>query len=100
MNSDIQAPSIPSLLRALDESDASLFSVNRLLGFQVRNSNDQKVGKVEDVILNPETGALSYVIVRTGGLLGFGKKCFVVSWTALSLDRRSNRFVLYGDLTR
>ena len=48
------------------------WSVQRqLLGQSVYNDKDEKIGKIEDIILNKERSA-SYGIVSTGGFLGLG----------------------------
>ncbi|MFW5834889.1 MAG: PRC-barrel domain-containing protein, partial [Pseudomonadota bacterium] len=40
---------------------------------QIRNIEDNYIGTVDDVVLHPETGEISYVIVAHGGFLVVGK---------------------------
>src|SRR5215470_19371161 len=48
------------------------WSVQRqLIGQSVYNDKDEKIGKIEDIILNKDRSA-SYGIVSTGGFLGIG----------------------------
>ncbi len=49
-----------------------------VIGMEVRNLSDEKLGKVEDVIVNLGAGRASYVILSTGGLFGLGDKLIVV----------------------
>lgn len=44
---------------------------HKLLGEDVYNDKDEKVGKIEDIIITPERNA-SYAIVSSGGFLGIG----------------------------
>ncbi|MCD6048709.1 MAG: PRC-barrel [Verrucomicrobia bacterium] len=49
-----------------------------VIGMEVRNLADEKLGKVEDVIVNLGAGRASYVILSTGGVFGLGDKLIVV----------------------
>ncbi len=44
---------------------------HKLLGEAVYNDKDERVGKIEDIIITPERNA-SYAIVSSGGFLGIG----------------------------
>jgi sporulation protein YlmC with PRC-barrel domain len=39
-----------------------------LIGMQIRNQQDQKLGKVKDVVLDLQSGRVAYVVLSTGGL--------------------------------
>jgi len=70
------------------------WSVQRqLLGQPVYNDKDEKIGKIEDIILNKERTA-SYGIVSTGGFLGLG--AHDVAIPSKQLDLKNNRLVLSG----
>jgi len=45
---------------------------SKLIGMQVRNSQDEKVGKVEDLVVSLESSRVHEVIVAAGGFLGLG----------------------------
>jgi sporulation protein YlmC with PRC-barrel domain len=70
------------------------WSVQRqLLGQPVYNDKDEKIGKIEDIILNKERSA-SYGIVSTGGFLGLGAHDVAVRANELQL--KNERLVLPG----
>ncbi len=70
------------------------WSVQRqLLGQSVYNDKDEKIGKIEDIILNKERSA-SYGIVSTGGFLGIG--AHDVAIPAKQLELKNARLVLPG----
>jgi hypothetical protein len=70
------------------------WSVQRqLLGQSVYNDKDEKIGKIEDIILNKERSA-SYGIVSTGGFLGLG--AHDVAIPAKQLELKNARLVLPG----
>ncbi len=97
MSSDTRTLSLSALCRGLEGTGAEFLSINRLLGFAVRNYRDERLGHVEDVIVDPGSGKIGYIVVCSGGWLGIGKTCSFFSWSDLSLDLRSNRLMLNAD---
>jgi hypothetical protein len=45
-------------------------------------------------VLNSETGSPHYVVVSSGGFLGFGERLHAVPWNALSMDTANQWFML------
>jgi sporulation protein YlmC with PRC-barrel domain len=66
---------------------------DQLLGQSVYNDKEEKIGKIEDIILNKERTA-SYGIVSTGGFLGIG--AHDVAIPAKQLQLKNDRLVLPG----
>jgi sporulation protein YlmC with PRC-barrel domain len=65
----------------------------QLLGQPVYNDKNERVGKVEDIIITPERAA-SYAIVSTGGFLGIG--AHDVAIPAGQIQMNKDRLVLPG----
>lgn len=57
-----------------------------LLGATVKNYQDEKLGKVEDVAVDVETGRIIQVIVSTGGFIGIGDTLSAVPPGSLHYD--------------
>ena len=54
---------------------------NKLIGKEVLSSDNQKVGKLENFIVDLDTGKILYAVVGNGGILGAGqKKIAVAPW--------------------
>ena len=49
-------------------------STEDMIGRDVYGNNDQDLGEVSDVILDPETKQIRKLVVGTGGFLGIGEK--------------------------
>lgn len=49
------------------------YRVSKLIGQTVYNDQQQKIGKIGDLIVRPD-GALSFAIVDVGGFLGMGSR--------------------------
>ncbi|WP_222183658.1 PRC-barrel domain-containing protein [Geminicoccus harenae] len=68
--------------RPINEVTSSVQADN-LVGTDVRNAQDENLGQVDDIVLDPQTGQIRYVVVATGGFLGLGTRDVVVPWNQL-----------------
>jgi sporulation protein YlmC with PRC-barrel domain len=59
---------------------------SKLMGASVKNLQDQKLGKVENFILDLPSGRIVAVIISSGGFLGMGNELSAVPPTALRLN--------------
>lgn len=65
-----------------------------LVGMEVVAMNGEKVGVVENVLVDEATGITTDIVIRTGGILGFGADHYVVPWDRLQADAGRNQVVL------
>ncbi|HSK47836.1 MAG TPA: PRC-barrel domain-containing protein [Coriobacteriia bacterium] len=77
-----------------------VLSTSTLAGDEVRNFNDEKLGKIEDFMLDLQKGCISYAVLSFGGLLGMGEKLFAVPWKALTVDTQNHCFRMDMDKRR
>lgn len=54
-----------------------------LIGSDIRNLKDERLGEIEDLVLNPKERNILYVLVSRGGALGFGEKLVAIRWSDL-----------------
>lgn len=96
-HSTAQAPAVPIAGRAplgvtVIEMEAVVigWSAKRdLLGKAVVNEKNEKIGKVDDLILSPSkagTPAASFAIIGVGGFLGIGKRDVAIPTEQLKLQ--------------
>jgi sporulation protein YlmC with PRC-barrel domain len=71
--------------RKKDQSNAMAVKVSDLIGVAVYNANNEDLGKIEDLVINPSSGKIRYSVLSFGGFLGMGDKLFAVPWTDLKL---------------
>ena len=67
---------------------------------KVVNSKGEKLGEIEDIMLDVRGGRIAYAVLAVGGLLGIGEKFFAIPWRALTLDTDNKQFILDVDLDR
>ncbi len=65
-----------------------------LTGNEVRNTADQKLGKIQEIMLDVPAGRIAYAVLSRGGILGVGDKLFAIPWSALTLDTVQKCFLL------
>ena len=75
-------------------------SATTLIGDPVVNRNGENLGKIEDLMIEPERSRVSYAVLSFGGFLGMGNKLFAVPLQAMELSRADKRFVLDVDKER
>ena len=69
-------------------------SIDDLDGADVRNPQDERLGSVNDLVLNPNTGAVSHVVIARGGFLGIGRDYIAVPWQHFRATPGLNALVL------
>jgi hypothetical protein len=60
----------------------------------------EDLGKVSEIMLDVQSGCVSYVVLSHGGVLGMGDKLFAIPWSSMSLDMENHEFVLDMSLER
>ncbi len=73
---------------------SGLLSAGSLIGDEVTNSKDEKLGKIEEIMLDIQRGKVGYAVLASGGFLGIGDRLHAVPWDALQIDTRNKRFIL------
>ena len=56
-----------------DRTLGQLERANKLIGTQVQSSDNQKLGKIDNLIVDLESGRILYVAVGSGGIAGVGE---------------------------
>ena len=72
----------------------SLISADRVEGTTVYNTDGEKLGHVEDVMLHKLSGKVAYAVVSCGGFLGVGEKYLPMPWSLLSYDTQKDGYVV------
>lgn len=72
----------------------ALMGADTLLGNDVYNLQDEKLGDIKEFMIHMASGKVAYAVLSFGGILGLGDKLFAVPWGALKLDTVNERFTL------
>jgi sporulation protein YlmC with PRC-barrel domain len=77
-----------------DKKFRRVLSADTLTGDTVRNSADENLGKIDDIMIDIPSGRVAYAVLSFGGVLGMGNKLFAVPWNALQVDEDEKCFIL------
>jgi sporulation protein YlmC with PRC-barrel domain len=58
--------------------------VEKIIGSKVINVKGETLGKIEDLVVDIDTGRIVYAILESGGFLSIGDKLFPVPWDSLA----------------
>jgi sporulation protein YlmC with PRC-barrel domain len=75
----------------------SRLTARSIIGDQVINSNEEKLGVIDDLMINVRSGEIEYVVIESGALLGLGGKLFAIPYSELMIDEDRKCFVLNRD---
>lgn len=72
----------------------SAIRAKTVLGTSVRDPSGNKLGEVEDVILDKLSNSILFAVVSFGGFLGMGEKYHPIPWAGLDYDEREGAYVV------
>ena len=65
-----------------------------MIGGALRNTRDEHLGEISDVVFDPETNQITHVLAEVGGFLGLGKDVVAVPLSALRVTDDHETYVL------
>lgn len=67
---------------------------SRVIGTNVYNTGGEKIGEIEDVMLDKSADGIMFAVVGFGGFLGIGEKYHAVPWSLLDYDKNNSGYVV------
>ncbi|RLQ87887.1 PRC-barrel domain-containing protein [Notoacmeibacter ruber] len=67
---------------------------SRVIGTAVYNTSGDKIGEVEDVILDKTSDTIKFAVVGFGGFLGVGEKYHAVPWASLNYEDNQGGYIV------
>lgn len=72
----------------------SAILASKVKGTAVYNARGDKIGQVEDVVLDKESDRIMFAALGFGGLFGMGEKYAPVPWSVLSYSKDKDGYVV------
>lgn len=72
----------------------SAICAKKVIGTTVKDSSGERVGEIEDVVLDKLSNNIMFGVVSFGGVLGIGEKYHPVPWGALNYDETENAYIV------
>jgi hypothetical protein len=60
---------------------------SKIEGSSIKNLQNQDIGTIKDLVVNPDTGRVRFAVLSVGGFLGLGDTEVVVPWGAVVLEK-------------
>jgi sporulation protein YlmC with PRC-barrel domain len=65
-----------------------------VIGTSVKDSAGEKIGDIEDIVLDKLSNNIVFAIVGFGGFLGMGEKYHPIPWSSLKYDQREGAYIV------
>ena len=72
----------------------SAIRAKKVIGTTVKNTAGQKIGQVEDIVLDKQSNRIILAVVGFGGFLGMNEKYHPVPWSALDYVESEDSYVV------
>jgi sporulation protein YlmC with PRC-barrel domain len=81
-------------------TDATLIAADKVKGADVYNLEGEKLGKIEDTMIDKVSGRAIYAVLSFGGFLGIGDDYYPLPWSTLRYDTSRGGYVVNLDKER
>jgi sporulation protein YlmC with PRC-barrel domain len=72
----------------------SAIRAKKVIGTSVKDTAGNKIGSVEDVVLDKQSNNIMFAVVGFGGFLGMNEKYHPIPWEALDYDESEGGYVV------
>ena len=72
----------------------SAIRATKVIGTSVYNGAGDKIGKVEDVVLDKQSNNIMFAVVGFGGFLGMNEKYHPLPWSSLDYQKGKDGYVV------
>lgn len=90
----IMAPNLPTAATPAVIQKPRVLAASSLRGARVRNFAGEDLGRVDEFVIDLDSGRITYVVVSMGGFLGIGDKLYAVPWELFSTHPGDHEFFL------
>jgi sporulation protein YlmC with PRC-barrel domain len=74
-----------------------VLSAGTITGDKVMNLQGENLGKIDELMMDLQSGRIAYAVLSFGGFLGMGDKLFAIPWNALTVNPDEHAFILNVD---
>jgi hypothetical protein len=75
----------------------NLIAAEKVNGTDVYNLQGEKLGSIEDIMIDKISGHAIYAVMSFGGFLGMGEKHHPLPWATLNFDTVKGGYVIDAD---
>jgi sporulation protein YlmC with PRC-barrel domain len=98
--SHLAAPYIQESSMNTSQSSSDVISSDRVEGADVFNDAGDKLGSIDDLMIDKRSGQVRYAVLEFGGFLGMGTDRYPLPWDMLKYDTSKEGYVVPLDKER
>src|SRR5271170_772592 len=76
------------------ETSGYVISSNKVEGTTVYNGSGDKLGSIDDLMIDKRTGHIRYAVLEFGGFLGMGTDRYPIPWNQLRYDTAKDGYIV------
>ena len=88
-----QQPAAPT------SSQAILVGSDSLVGGTVRDNEGRDIGKVSRLMIDPNDGRITSIVIATGGTLGVGSNTISIPWSSVKIGQDRGKVIVTASQT-
>jgi sporulation protein YlmC with PRC-barrel domain len=73
--------------------ETDVVKATHVVGSKVIDIDNNRLGKIEEIIINKHSGKINYVIIGHGSFFGIGGDFFALPWNSLYFEPAMNCYV-------
>jgi sporulation protein YlmC with PRC-barrel domain len=75
--------SLPSMMNEVYAS--------KIIGASVKNAQGENLGKIDELVIDPQEARIKAAVVSVGGMLGIGAKSVAIPWNKVTMGSGADR---------
>ena len=79
---------------------ATLLAASEIKGTKVTNFQNQEIGDMDEVLIEPDMGQVRFAVLSVGGFLGLGSTKVAVPWQSFKIVNERGRMKYLLDATK
>jgi sporulation protein YlmC with PRC-barrel domain len=72
----------------------SAIRAKKVIGTNVKDRKGNKIGEIEDIVLDKQSNNIMFAVVSFGGFLGMAEKYHPLPWASLTYDDNDNGYIV------
>jgi sporulation protein YlmC with PRC-barrel domain len=89
------SPALNSIKNSVTKGEhINAFRIDKIIGSAVMNLDGKRIGTIDDLVIDIDTGNIMYAVLEFGGIMGIGDKLFAVPWHSLTSVPAEGIFII------
>lgn len=78
----------------LQKFSTTLVKASSIIGTNLFSHKSESLGDIKEIVIDPNSGRVAFVVVSFGGFLSLGEKLFAIPFSAIEYNPDKNEYAL------